>query len=94
MLWEPELNQGLVRFLDQRPSATNVDHDKRTDAIVAAVNAGGEAFFSTTTWRGKRAMRVSVVNWRTSNRDVERAIAAVRRALAGTVNVSGSETGG
>lgn len=94
MLWEPELNQGLVRFLDQRPSATNLDHDKRTDAIVAAVNAGGEAFFSTTTWRGKRAMRVSVVNWRTSDRDVERAIAAVRRALAGTVNVSGNDTGG
>ena len=82
MLWEPRLNQGLVRFVDQRPAATHGDHDSWTDRIVAAVNADGEAFFSTTTWRGIRAMRVSVVNWRTSDRDVERAIAAVQRALA------------
>jgi hypothetical protein len=30
-----------------------------------------------------RAMRVSVVNWRTTERDVDRAIEAVRRAVAG-----------
>lgn len=81
MLWEPHLNQGLVRFLDRRPSASDADHDRMTDSIVAAINADGEAFFSLTTWDGKRAMRVSVVNWRTSERDVERAIAAVRRVL-------------
>ncbi len=89
MLWEPRLNQGLVRFLDQRPGASDGDHDSRTERIVAAVNADGEAFFSTTTWRGERAMRVSVVNWRTSERDVERAIRAVKRALGGPD--SGSE---
>lgn len=82
MLWEPHLNQGLVRFLDHRRSATDADHDRVTESIVSAINADGEAFFSLTTWEGKRAMRVSVVNWRTSERDVERAIAAVRRALA------------
>ena len=81
MLWEPHLNQGLVRFLDRRPSASDADHDRMTDSIVAAINADGEAFFSLTTWDGKRAMRVSVVNWRTSERDVERTIAAVRRVL-------------
>lgn len=81
ILWEPHLNQGLVRFLDRRPSANDADHDRMTDSIVAAINADGEALFSLTTWAGKRAMRVSVVNWRTSDRDVERAIAAVRRVL-------------
>ena len=91
MLWEPHLNQGLVRFLDQRPTATDVDHDNMTDAIVAAINADGEAFFSTTTWQGKRAMRISVVNWRTSEHDVGRAIAAVRRALVRTESVSDTE---
>lgn len=81
VLWRPTLNQGLARFRDTRPGASAVDHDARTDAIIAAVNASGEAFFSGTTWRGMRAMRVSVVNWRTNAEDVRRAIEAVRSAL-------------
>jgi glutamate/tyrosine decarboxylase-like PLP-dependent enzyme len=81
MLWEPKLNQGLVRFLDPRPSATEHDHNVKTDEIIAKINADGEAFFSSTTWRGKRAMRVSVVNWRTSEDDVKRTIAAVKRSI-------------
>jgi hypothetical protein len=72
----------LLRFLDPRPQATQVDHDARTDQVIAGVNATGEAFFSGTTWKGKRAMRVSVVNWRTSQSDVKRAIAAVASVLA------------
>jgi glutamate/tyrosine decarboxylase-like PLP-dependent enzyme len=82
VVWEPTLNQGLVRFLDRRPGASEADHDQRTDAMIAAINATGEAFFSGTTWRGRRAMRVSVVNWQTSERDVARAIAAARRVMA------------
>ena len=81
-LWRPTLNQGLVRFLDPRAGATDADHDARTDAIIAAINAGGEAFFSGTTWRGKRAMRVSVVNWRTTSEDVQRVVAAAKAAIA------------
>jgi glutamate/tyrosine decarboxylase-like PLP-dependent enzyme len=81
MLSEPIINQGLVRFLDPKPGATDADHDRRTDEVIAAINATGEAFFSGTTWRGKRAMRVSVCNWLTNARDVERTIAAVGQAL-------------
>ena len=81
MLWEPELDQGLVRFLDPRPGATDADHDARTDAVIAAINATGEAFFGGVTWNGRRAMRVSVVSWRTSDADVARTIEAVRRVL-------------
>ena len=80
-LWLPDLNQGLVRFPDPSPSAAEADHDARTDAVIAAVNATGEAFFSGTTWRGMRAMRVSVVNWRTTEEDVRRTIAAVTKVL-------------
>ncbi len=82
MLWEPELDQGLVRFLDCRPGATDEDHDAHTDAVTAAINATGEAFFGGVTWNGRRAMRVSVVNWRTDESDVTRTIEAVRRVLA------------
>jgi glutamate/tyrosine decarboxylase-like PLP-dependent enzyme len=69
-------NQGLVRFL-----GSDGDHDRRTDEIIAAINATGEAYFGGVTWRGKRCMRVSLCNWRTTEQDVERAIAAAAQAL-------------
>ncbi len=81
LVWTPQVNQGLVRFLDPAASATGADHDRRTDAVIAAILATGEAFFTGTTWRGTRCMRISVSNWRTNDRDVERSIAAVQQAL-------------
>ena len=72
ILWEPVINQGLVGFGD----------DRRTDEVIAAIVATGEAFFGGTTWRGRRAMRVSVCNWQTSEQDVDRAVAAVARVMA------------
>ncbi|OAI30879.1 pyridoxal-dependent decarboxylase [Methylosinus sp. R-45379] len=74
------LNQGLVRF--NRIGDTPEENDAFTDEIIEKINATGEAFFSGTTWRGRRAMRISVVNWRTSESDVDRAVAAARAALA------------
>ncbi len=81
ILWRPQLNQGLLRFASAHPNATQSDHDRRTDAVIRAINETGEAFFSGATWRGMRVMRVSVVNWRTSEADVCRTIAAASRAL-------------
>jgi hypothetical protein len=60
-LWQPLVNQGLVRFVDTRLGASETNHDRRTDAVIAAINQGGEAFFGGTTWRGRRCMRVSVL---------------------------------
>ncbi len=82
IVWQPQVNQGLLRFLDRRPGATEADHDRRTDEVIDAIAATGEAFFSGATWRGKRCMRVSVVNWQTSDCDVERAVQAVGKVLA------------
>lgn len=81
VLWEPTINQGLVRFPSPAPSATDADHDRHTDAVIAAIQKTGEAFFGGTTWRGRRAMRVSVCNWQTSEADVERVVAAARKAI-------------
>ena len=81
LVWEPKINQGLVRFLDPRPNPTNANHDRRTDAVIAGILKTGETFFGGTTWRGKRCMRVSVCNWQTSEADVERTIAVVRGVL-------------
>jgi glutamate/tyrosine decarboxylase-like PLP-dependent enzyme len=81
MLWEPTINQGLVRFIDKSPGATEEDHDKRTDQVIAEILKTGEAFFQGTTWHEHRAMRVSVCNWRTSDADVDRVVKAVEKAL-------------
>ena len=77
LLWEPAINQGLLRFRDPH----GADDDAWTERVTARVVASGEAYFGATTWRGKRAMRVSVCNWRTTDDDVERAIAAVSGVL-------------
>jgi aromatic-L-amino-acid decarboxylase len=76
-----DFNQGLVRFL-ARPGASEAEHDERTNKVIAAINASGEAFFGGVTWRGRRAMRISVCNWRTTDADVSRVIAAVEAVLA------------
>jgi hypothetical protein len=70
-----------VRFPALGPSAHAADHDRRTDDVISAVTASGEAFFSGTTWRGTRCMRISVSSWMTTSRDVDRAVDAVRRVL-------------
>jgi len=81
LVWEPRINQGLVRFLDLKPNATEADHDKRTEEVIRRIVASGEAFFGPTTWKGRRCMRISVCNWQTSAEDVHRTIKAVEREL-------------
>ena len=78
---EPQINQGLVRFLNPRGDASAADNDASTDRIIAEILASGEAFFTGTTWHGRRAMRVSVCNWQTSPEDVDRVVACVDRIL-------------
>jgi aromatic-L-amino-acid decarboxylase len=82
LLVSPTLNQGLVRFRSPNAGATEKHHDGWTVSVIAAINAEGTAFFSDTVWRGRRAMRISVINWRTSAADVEATIGAVSRVLA------------
>jgi glutamate/tyrosine decarboxylase-like PLP-dependent enzyme len=82
LMWEPIINQGLVRFLDPRSGATEADHDVRTERVVRAVVQSGEALFGPTTWNGKRCMRISVSSFRTSAEDVDRVVNAVARVLS------------
>ena len=66
------LNQVLIRFED----------DDETDRVVAAVQETGEAWMGGTVWDERRAIRLSVSNWQTSEQDVERTVAAFRAARA------------
>ena len=71
VLNEVVLNQVLFRFAD----------DAQTRAAVTAVQAGGEAWMSGTVWDGRAAIRLSVSNWRTTEADIDRTVAAFARAL-------------
>lgn len=66
------LNQVLFRFGD----------DRRTDRILRGVIDSGEAWMSGTTVGGRRAIRMSVSNWQTSDRDIARTLDAVVAAAA------------
>ena len=72
VLNEVVLNQVLFRFED----------DERTDAVLARVQATGEAWMSGTKWDGRSAIRLSVSNWRTSEADIERTLTAFEGAVA------------
>jgi glutamate/tyrosine decarboxylase-like PLP-dependent enzyme len=50
----------------------------RTDAVIAAVQREGTCWCGPTTWHGRRAMRVSVSGWCTTEEDIDRAVAAIR----------------
>ena len=71
---EVVLNQVLLRFGD----------DETTHAVLDGVQRSGEAWMSGTTWNDRFAIRISVSNWRTSDDDVTRTVAAFERALAGS----------
>jgi len=65
------LNQVLFRFED----------DATTNALLASVQESGESWMSGTIWDGRAAIRLSVSNWRTSETDIERTVAAFEAAL-------------
>ena len=77
----PQINQGIIRFFDPSASATEADHDTFTDRTIAQINASGKAFFTGTTFRGRRAMRVSVCNWQTCAAEFDRVVQAVATVL-------------
>lgn len=66
------LNQVLVSF----------GSDEQTDRVIDAVQRDGTCWMGGTSWHGKRYMRISVSNWSTTEADVDRSVAAIRR-LAG-----------
>jgi glutamate/tyrosine decarboxylase-like PLP-dependent enzyme len=72
ILNDVSLNQVLVRFGDD---------DAVTDAVIGAVQDDGVCWLAGTTFRGRRAMRVSICNWATSEDDIR---CSARSILAAT----------
>ena len=73
-------NQVLVRWL-----SPDGDNTSLTETVMAAVRTEGIAFFSGTTYRGERLMRISVSDWATDADDVDRVVESLlRHAKAAT----------
>jgi glutamate/tyrosine decarboxylase-like PLP-dependent enzyme len=70
VLNEVVINQVLFRF----------DSDDRTVAALKAVQDGGVAWMSGSTWQGRQAIRISVSNWQTTAEDIDRTVAEFARA--------------
>jgi glutamate/tyrosine decarboxylase-like PLP-dependent enzyme len=64
------LNQVLFRF------AT----DEETEEVLRRVQDSGDVWMSGTTWEGRRAIRVSVSNWQTTEEEIELALRSFSEA--------------
>lgn len=67
-----QLNQVLVRVGDA----------DTTNRIERRVQSDGVLMCGATTWRGERLLRISVSNWATTEKDVDRCVAAIAHARA------------
>jgi glutamate/tyrosine decarboxylase-like PLP-dependent enzyme len=56
--------------------------DERTRAVTARLMADGTAWMTGSRWRDKAVLRISVSNWSTTDEDVARSLAALRKAAA------------
>ncbi|MBG0851753.1 aspartate aminotransferase family protein [Streptomyces spinoverrucosus] len=72
LLNEVVLNQVMVRFGDD---------DATTRRVIGLIQDSGVCWFGGTVWQGRAAMRVSLVNWRTTEHDVDRSVEVIREAV-------------
>ena len=70
VLNEVRLNQVVASF----------GADARTNAVISAIQRDGTCWCGPTTWRGRRAMRISISNWSTTEDDIDRSAAAILSA--------------
>jgi glutamate/tyrosine decarboxylase-like PLP-dependent enzyme len=83
VLNEVELNQALVRF-----TAAGRDDDELTPAVIRRIQREGTCWLGGTTWKGRAAMRVSVINATTTAADVDRSVAAILGCLEAELALS------
>ncbi len=69
----------IVCFRYRRPGMSEVELDAFNDELVIRLQESGEAVTSSTTIGGRRAIRVCIVNQRTSDDDIVHTLDALRR---------------
>jgi len=66
------LNQVLVSF----------GSDEATSRVIQAIQSEGTCWCGGTDWKGRKAMRISVSSWATTNADVRRSLEAILKIAA------------
>ena len=69
------LNQVLVQFVPLPGDPRDVN--AFTQDVVAGVQSEGTCWLGSTQWQGKRAARISICNWSTTEQDIDRSAAAI-----------------
>jgi glutamate/tyrosine decarboxylase-like PLP-dependent enzyme len=69
------LDQVLVRFTP--PDGADTDADTWTREVIRRVQADGTCWLGGTTWHDMAAMRISVINWSTTESDIDRSAEAI-----------------
>ncbi len=83
ILNEVAINQVLLSLGD----------DAATDRLIEAVQRDGTCWCGGTTWQGRRAMRVSVSSWATTEEDMDKAFRAIEAiGQATSANVRAAQT--
>jgi len=67
VLNEVRLNQVVASF----------GTESRTNDVISAIQRDGTCWCGPTTWRGRRAMRISISNWSTTAEDIDRSATAI-----------------
>ena len=89
VLCDVVLNQALLRF-----KVEGRDPDDLTRRVIARIQADGTSWFGGTIWQGKGAMRISVINWSTTDRDIDVSASAVLDALNAVLGAAGPRDSG
>lgn len=74
ILNEVVLNQVLVSF----------GSDEQTERVIAKVQQDGICWCGGTVWKGRKAMRISVSSWATTEDDVKKSVRAMVKAYEET----------
>lgn len=69
------LNQVLVQFVPLPGDPR--DEGEFTDEVVAGIQKEGTCWLGSTQWHGRRAARISICNWSTRERDIDRSAEAI-----------------
>ncbi len=78
ILNEVVLNQVLVRFVPTDDASA----DDLTANVIRRVQEDGTCWAGGTSWHGRRAMRISVSNWSTTEQDIDISADAILRCAA------------
>ena len=61
------------------------------DAIASHLQTSGECWLAPTTWRDRRALRLSVCSWKTTDEDIQRTLTAIRDATTDVLGMTTAE---